>query len=219
MSILIAYKKDGVVYMATDTRVIVNENKKNELCECNYKIQKMDNGMLVGITGDILTRQTIFANSEIFSLDKKGDLTRKHIVKEIIPKLINVLEGEELIFGKEDELPYMSAQILLAYKGELFEICSNFTIYKYEDFQALGSTSDYAEFTLASINEKDEVNEKITKALDIVAKNSQLVSRPYVLIDTKNLSYKLIREKDTLINEKVYEIFKEDIEALGTKSL
>ena len=120
MGIVIAYKKGDTVYMGTDTRVIVNEHKKNELCESNYKIQKMDNGLLIGITAERLTRQTIFANPEIFSLDKKGELNRKHIVKEIIPKLIDVLNGEELMFGKEDELPYMSAQILLTYKGEFF---------------------------------------------------------------------------------------------------
>ena len=64
MAIVIAYKKGDTVYMGTDTRVIVNEHKKNELCESNYKIQKMDNGLLVGITADRLTRQTIFVNLE-----------------------------------------------------------------------------------------------------------------------------------------------------------
>ena len=193
MAIVIAYKKGDTVYMGTDTRVIVNEHKKNELCESNYKIQKMDNGLLVGITADRLTRQTIFVNLEIFSLDRKENLTRKHIVKEIIPKLIDVLNGEELMFGKEDELPYMSGQILLAHKGELFEICSNFTVYKYETFQAFGPVADYTQFTLANIKENDDVNEKIIKALDIVSRNSQLVGCPYLLIDTKTNEYKLIR--------------------------
>ena len=74
-----------------------------------------------------------------------------------------------------------------------FEICSNFTVYKYETFQAFGPVADYTQFTLANIKENDDVNEKIIKALDIVSRNSQLVGCPYLLIDTKTNEYKLIR--------------------------
>ena len=94
MSILIAYKKGDTIYMGTDTRTIVNDHKKNELRGCNLKIQKLANDMLLGITGERLERQTLIAYSEIFTLDKNGKLTKKHIVKEIIPKLITVLEKE-----------------------------------------------------------------------------------------------------------------------------
>lgn len=193
MSVLIAYKRDDTIYMGTDTRVIVNDHKKSELCECNYKIQKIENGMLVGITSERLTRQTIFAYSEIFTLDKKGELTRKHIVNEIVPKLVDLLNKEDLMINKEDTLPYMDAQILLAYKGVLYEICRNFSIYKYEDFQLLGYGVDYGQFVLANIKDSDDVNEQIIKALDTIAKYSQYVGSPYLLIDTKEQKYKLIR--------------------------
>ena len=122
MSILIAYKKDDTVYMGTDTRTIVNDHKKNELRGCNLKIQKLANDMLLGITGERLERQTLIAYSEIFTLDKNGKLTKKHIVKEIIPKLITVLEKEGLLIEKEGELPYMKAVILLVHKGTIYEI-------------------------------------------------------------------------------------------------
>ena len=193
MSILIAYKKGDTVYMGTDTRVIVNDHKKNELCECNYKIQKLDNGMLVGITGERIERQTLFAYSDIFSLDNKGELTRKHIIKEIIPSLLSVLVKEDLLVEKEGELPHMKAVILLAYKNTLYEICSSFAVIKYEDFQAVGSAADYAQATLLNTKETDDMNERIVKALDIVSHNSQLVGSPYLLIDTKEQAYKLIR--------------------------
>ena len=193
MSVLIAYKRDDTIYMGTDTRVIVNDHKKNELCECNYKIQKLENGMLVGITAERLTRQTIFAYSEIFTLDKNGELTRKHIIKEIIPKLVAILNEEELMIKKEDALPYMDGQILLAYKGVLYEICRNFAIYKYEDFQLLGYGVDYGQFVLANTKDTDDVNEQIIKTLDIIAKYSHHVGSPYLLIDTKEQEYKLIR--------------------------
>lgn len=196
MSVLIAYKRGDTIYMGTDTRVIVNDHKKNELCECNYKIQKLENGMLVGITAERLTRQTIFAYSEIFSLDKKGELTKKHIIKEIIPSLLSVLKKEDLLVEKEGELPYMKAVILLAYKDTLYEICSNFAVIKYEDFQAVGTVAEYAQATLFNTKGTDDINERIVKALGIVSNNSQFVGSPYLLIDTKEQAYKLIRRND-----------------------
>ena len=193
MSVLIAYKRGDTIYMGTDTRVIVNDHKKNELCECNYKIQKLDNGMLLGITGERLERQMLFAYSEIFTLDKKGDLTKKHIIKEIIPVLLSALKKEGLLVEKEGEAPYMKAVVLLAHKDSLYELCSNFTVIKYENFQVLGVAAAYAQATMMNTNELDNINERMVKALDIAAKNSQYVGRPYLLIDTKELKYNLIK--------------------------
>lgn len=192
MSILIAYKKGDTVYMGTDTRVLLNDHKSSELSKCNYKIQKMDNGMLVGIRGERKERQILFAYSSIFTLDKNGELTRKHIVKEIIPNLLKVLEQEQLITWKEGELPYMNVDLLLAHKGTLYEICAQFAVIRYEDFQALGLNGQYAQATLANTKETDDINERIVKALRLTAKHCQQVGGPYVLIDTKELSYKLV---------------------------
>ena len=203
MSILIAYKKDDTVYMGTDTRTIVNDHKKNELRGCNLKIQKLANDMLLGITGERLERQTLIAYSEIFTLDKNGKLTKKHIVKEIIPKLITVLEKEGLLVEKEGELPYMKAVILLVHKGTIYEICSGFAVIKYEDFQVVGRSSDYAHATLMNTKPMDNIEGRIVKALDIVAENSQYVGKPYLLINTKELEYKIVT------NDMQYRVAKE----------
>ena len=189
MSVLIAYKKGDTIYMGTDTRTIASSTKRNELSKCNLKIQKLDNGILLGITGERVERQTLIAYSEIFTLDKAGKLTRRHIVKEIIPRLISVLEEEKLMIEKEGEFPYMQAQIILAYKDTMYEICSGFSVIKYEDFQVLGRVSEYAQGVLMNTKETDDINSRIVKALDIVAENSQLVGRPYVLIDTNTMEY------------------------------
>ena len=151
--------------------------------------------MLVGITGERIERQALFAYSDMFTLDKKGQLTKKHIIKEIIPRLLSVLEKEDLLVEKEGELPYMKATILLAYKDTLYEICENFTIIKYEDFQVLGRVADYAHATMLNTSEGDDIEERIVKALNIVAKNSQCVGNPYLLVNTKDLEYKLIRRE------------------------
>ena len=113
----------------------------------------------------VMTVSVPLQHSDAFAFDKKEELTRKHIVKNIIPNLKEVLTENELIVEKEDDVPRMDGQILLAHKGDLYEICSNFSVYKYETFQAIGPVSDYAQFTLASTNQNEDVNKKIIKAL------------------------------------------------------
>lgn len=195
MSILVAYRKGDTVYMGTDTRVIVNDFKKNELCESNYKIQRLDNGILLGVTAERIERQTIFANSDIFSLDKNRKLTRKHIVKEIIPRLMALLKEEDLLVEKEDELSYMQAIILIAYKDTLYEIGSTFCVIRYEEFQVLGSAGEYAMPTIANTKDTDDVNERIIKSLTIAQKHCIKVGAPFLLIDTKEQKYKLVGGK------------------------
>jgi hypothetical protein len=103
-----------------------------------------------------------------------------------------VLRKEDLLVEREGELPYVKATILLAYKDTLYEICSGFTVIKYEDYQVLGRASDFALATIVNTKETEDINVRIVKALDIASSNSQHVGKPYLLIDTKELKYNLI---------------------------
>ena len=110
-----------------------------------------------------------------------------------MPKLIRLLDEEKLLIRKDDCVPYAKFLILLAHKGVMYEIGSNFIVIQYEDFQALGHVAGFAQATLVTTKDTDDVNERIVRALDIVAKNSHEVGAPYVLIDTKDLKYSIVR--------------------------
>ena len=193
MSILLAVKKNNTVYMATDTREIVSGNKRNNLCEASFKIQKQDNGMLVGITGDRFTRQTLFANSDVFTLNKKGKLTKKHIVTEIVPQIIDLLDAHGMLMQNEDGFIGMKARIILAYQESMFEICAGFLVIKYEDLQALGEASSGAEVVLFNSKPDDDVEERLIRALDMASKYCSTVGAPYLLINTKDLEYTVVK--------------------------
>lgn len=193
MSILLAVKKNNTVYMATDTREIVSGDKRNNLCEASFKIQKQDNGMLVGITGDRFTRQTLFANSDVFTLNKKGKLTKKHIVTEIVPQIIDLLDAHGMLMQNEDGFIGMKARIILAYQESMFEICAGFLVIKYEDVQALGEASSGAEVVLFNSKPDDDVEERLIRALDVASKYCLTVGEPYLLINTKDLEYTVVK--------------------------
>ena len=43
MSVIIAYKHKGIVYMGADTQITSGCDKINAVSECNYKITKLSN--------------------------------------------------------------------------------------------------------------------------------------------------------------------------------
>lgn len=199
MSILLARVKDGAVYMATDTRFVANDDKWNGLCECDYKIQKLANGMLVGVSGEREVRQEVFSVMENFELDKNGELSREHVIKRIaVPLFFALKESGVLCYDDKDNevYPYMKADILLAHKDKLFEICSNFMVLRYEEYQALGMSADFAVYAMTKLKDTDDIHEGFTKVLDYAAKYSHRVGAPYLFIDTKSLEYTLTGEEE-----------------------
>jgi hypothetical protein len=110
--------------MGADTRLIDDDCKLNASSKSNYNIQALENGILLGVSGETLEKQTVIANSDIFTLDKNDKLTKKHIVKDILPKLLRVLDKADMIIEKEGESIFARVVIFLAYKDVLFEICS-----------------------------------------------------------------------------------------------
>lgn len=199
MSILLARVCGDTVYMATDTRVIVRDMKQAQLCECDYKIQKLENGILVGFVGDRKLRQEVFALMEHFTLDKNGELTYAHVVQKIaVPLFFGLKDAGVLKYDneKEERLPYMQGDILLAYKDKLYEICTNFMVLRYETYQALGKGADFAQYAMTNFDENRGVNEQLVEALKLTAKYTHLVGAPYLLIDTKSQEYTLLREDE-----------------------
>ena len=69
MSVVIAIKENGVIYMGTDTQVTSGNKKENELNKNSFKIALLDNGLLVGVCGNYGLKQQIIADKSIFTLD------------------------------------------------------------------------------------------------------------------------------------------------------
>jgi ATP-dependent protease HslVU (ClpYQ) peptidase subunit len=178
--------------MGADNVSSYKDEVKAEFCESNYKIQKLENGMLVGAVGNAKICEIIKGYPEIFTLDKSGKLTRREIVESIVPSLIALLGRNKLLKENERYYPQMSACLFVAHKGELFEICSSFDVYKYEDFQAVGVMADFAQYVLSKIEQDDDINAKIVEALDCVSRFSAYANPPYVLIDTDKLEYSIV---------------------------
>lgn len=182
MSVIVAIKENGVVYMGADTQSTAGNAKQNFLNETAFKIVRLNNGMLIGFCGKVITRQAILAVKKTFVLNQEGGLDKKHIVREIVPKLVEIadLEGVDTINGS----------LLLAYKDKLYEITSDFDVISLNECGNLGGGRDYTNWYLFGIKDLP-VRERILKALTANARRTKSVSGPYILIDTLNRKYEI----------------------------
>lgn len=186
MSVIVAVKENGVVYFGADSQTTAGKRKYNYLNETGFKVYRADNGMLLGFCGRVGARQTILSVKDVFTLDERGDLTKRHIVTKIIPKLADKMED----VGNE-ESGALDVNILLGYKDKLYKITSALEVVKLNEYSASGAGEEFTHYALCAWKDMP-VRERILKALSTSAKFEESVCGPYVLIDTENLEYEIV---------------------------
>ena len=186
MSVIVAIKENGVVYMGADSQTTTGRRKQSGLNETAYKITRLKNGMLVGFCGSVAAKQAILSMEDVFVLDKEGGLNKKHIVKEIVPKLVDKMQ----LIGDEDS-GALDVSILLAYKDRLYRITSGLDVLNLNECGRSGAGADFTNLYL--FGEKNlSIRERILKALVASAKRTESVGGPYVLIDTQKQEFEVV---------------------------
>ena len=186
MSVIVAIKDNGAIYMGADSQTTSSNRKFTYLNETCHKIVKLDNGILVGFCGKVAARQAILSYGDIFTLDGNGELTKEHIVTQIVPKLVDKIEQ----IGDE-ERGSLDVSILLAYKDVMFRIPSSMCVFKQNEIARIGAGMDFVDYTLWERTDLP-VRDRIIKALVSSAKRTESVSGPYVLIDTLTSQYEIV---------------------------
>ena len=186
MSVVIAIKENGVIYMGTDTQVTSGNKKENELNTNSLKIALLDNGLLVGVCGKYGLKQQIIADKSIFTLDKNNMLTKQHIVTNIIPKLSRWVKKSDKANDTELEVSF-----LLAHDNNLYFIGHELNVVKINNFAKIGAGKGCVDYALSCFNYLP-ARERIIKALAESANITESVSGPYVLIDTKHKEFEII---------------------------
>ena len=186
MSVIVAVKENGVVYMGADTQTTSGKKRAIGLNETSFKVTRLDNGILVGFCGRVAAKQEILSMKDVFTLNEEGVLDKAHIVTEIVPKLVDKME----VIGDE-ESGSLDVSLLLAHKDKLYRITSDLDVLSLNECARIGAGADFANYCLFE-NANLPVRERILSALMGSAKRTESVSGPYVLIDTKNLKHEII---------------------------
>lgn len=191
MSIVVAYKRDGIVYMGADTQTTRGSGIIRSLNEGGFKISRLANGMLLGICGLVKGHQRILANKKLFEVPRRETFDKRYIVRNIVPALSEMMKdvNEERSSCNSS----MSMQILIGYQGNLFYISRDFEVLVCDRYAAIGAAEDYAVYALSQIGEGD-VNEGLLKAMRVGAQCDNSVSAPFVLIDSKTKEFKIVED-------------------------
>ena len=95
MSIVVAIKKDGVVYLGADTRTSCGNEVYAQLLPADFKIHRLGS-CYVGSTGKVATLQFLKIHPEWFELDGEP-LTKRYLVRKVVPKYYALLREQGLI--------------------------------------------------------------------------------------------------------------------------
>lgn len=186
MSVVVAIKKDGVVYIGADTQTTTGVSKQNYLKESNLKIMALENGIVLGHVGSVARKNIFFHSKSIIpKLKLKNGLTKEVIVEQLLPLL-----KKDKIFCDENGNVDISA--ILAYKDRLFKI-KNDVVTEIGRYCAIGAGLDFAWAHLEDGWEKYDPVSLLHKALDASARYIPSVSAPFVVVNTKDLSIEVIK--------------------------
>ena len=192
MSLVVAYARDGVVYMGADTQSSIGTAIERFVNESGYKITRMPNGMLIGVCGRAKGHQMIVAQKDWFDVKPNEAFDKRYIVNKIIPRLSELMKGIPDDEGARSSC--MSVRILIGWKDKIYYISKYFEVFECQGYASIGSGCDYSKYHLSQIGPNDDVNEGLLKALRTGARFESTVSAPYILIDTKDKRYTVVED-------------------------
>ena len=194
MSLVVAIKKDGVIYMGADTRTTTGDQICNSYKNGNSKINRVGS-CLVGGAGLVSNIQALTLHPEWFDTGGKP-LSKKFIVQNIIPKYFNAIKRIDRlkVDGSNGDDPDSGCSILITDGVGLFMIDSGFSVCELSRYGQIGCTKDMA--LAIFINEIDNLpaEELILKALRTSAYRDDGVGAPYILINTRDNCFEVVEE-------------------------
>ena len=184
MSIIIAYKKNGIVYMGADTQTTSGDYKYNSLRTERIKITVINN-ILVGSAGNVSLINIAKAQLSLIDIPNDLVLTKRFIVEAIVSKLHkNQVEKDKLTDNDLSES--FGYSLILAKDNNLFIIESDGSVREIGNWVAIGLRAE----TLTPLYRNIEMSASdiILKGLNHVANIDESVSKPYITCKTDTLN-------------------------------
>jgi ATP-dependent protease HslVU (ClpYQ) peptidase subunit len=194
MSLIVAIKKDGVVYLGADTRATRGERVCSNLAQTDLKIQRLGS-CYVGTAGNVANIQLMTSRPEWFELKGKP-LTKRFLVQNVLPKYYDqVKEMDKLEIGEQNSnSPKCGCSFLVTDGQRLFEIDDDFEVFELSKYGQIGCTSRIALTFLFNAPQEYVPNEMILKILRTSAHRNDGVGAPYILVNTKDNQFEVVEE-------------------------
>ena len=194
MSLIVAVKKDGVVYLGADTRTTRGERIRSNLATEDLKIHRMGS-CFIGAAGTVANIQLMTSHPEWFELYGKP-LTKKFIVQNVLPRyydLVKEMEKLEMEEQKNDS-PKCGCSFIVTDGSKIFVIDDDFEVIEMSRYAQVGCTERTALTLMLNAIDDYSPSEMILKALRISAYRNDGVGAPYILINTKDNKFETVEE-------------------------
>ena len=199
MSVVVAIKKDGNIYMGADSQVTRGGTRTSLSNPNNYKIWKVKgvDNCLMGHVGSLrdacVVRVMDNLVREIDVFHESIDF--EYVVRRIVPMIIDELKEYNYI-DRDGIFKEMDSRFLFAYEDKLYVIGIGGSVIEVDDCVAIGSGESEAIGSLLTTD--DEVNpiSRIIKAIKASAAHDIYVDYPIVLTNTKDTEFIVIDENN-----------------------
>ncbi len=197
MSVVVAIKKDGVVYLGSDSQVTRGGTRTSLTNPNNFKIWKVKgvDNCLMGHVG-LLREACVIRVMEnlVREIDVIHDeVNFEYVVTRIVPKIIDELKEFNYV-EIEGKFKNMESKYLFAFKDKLFIIGYDASVIEVDDYVAMGSGESESIGSLLTTNNDEDPETRIIKAIKASAAHDIYVDYPIVLSNTKDLEFKVILE-------------------------
>ncbi|MBQ7761447.1 MAG: hypothetical protein IJ400_05260 [Clostridia bacterium] len=173
---IIALKRDGVVYMGYDTFASFDGVSHRMSAKENSKIMKKDNGAIVGAAG------LIELNNALRSVDwlciKDGVLEYDKLLVDLICKF----KGQRKLVE--------SAELIIAYKDKLFLFRGGVDLFELDDFVISSGTGEMLAFSYLQSSQETDPEKLIIGAFNYASERLTCVGNSLMLINTRDLEFK-----------------------------
>lgn len=197
MSVVVAIKKDGVVYLGSDSQVTRGGTRTSLTNPNNFKIWKVKgvDNCLMGHVG-LLREACVIRVMEnlVREIDVIHDeVNFEYVVTRVVPKIIDELKEFNYV-EIEGKFKNMESKYLFAFKDKLFIIGYDASVIEVDDYVAMGSGESESIGSLLTTNNDEDPETRIIKAIKASAAHDIYVDYPIVLSNTKDLEFKVILE-------------------------
>ena len=200
MSVVVAIKKNDVIYMGADSQATRGGTRSTLSNPNNYKIWPVldvDN-CLMGCVGSLRANNIIKVSTDLIPeiVDLKDSLDFRFVVRSFVPALMRELDLYDAMSKDKDTCPDMNASFILAYRDRLYVIDSYGSVIEVDDFCAIGSGASEALGSLLSSTEIKDPIDRITMAIKASASHDIYVDYPIVISNTDDTEFRVYYEKD-----------------------
>ena len=198
MSVVVAIKQNGIVYLGADSRVTRGGTKSTLKNPNNYKIWQVGEtpACLMAHVGNLRDANIVRLMDDLVTEYDihKNRVDYRYVVKHVVPDIIRALQDVGYL-KDEQYFEHMDSRYFFAYKDKLFLINSSGCVIEIEDYAAIGSGEDQAIGSLIS-SEGEEPKSRIIKAIKASAASDVFVGYPIIFIDTDTMEFQVIDERE-----------------------